>query len=62
MNGSTVGVYADQGNGWEFLFLLEIGGEVALNDPQVPEWRFAIEVSLDEGSHPLGGAYEIRQQ
>ena len=63
VGGSTVGVYADQGNGWEFLFLLDIGGAVALDDPQVRrEWRYAIEVSRDEGSPPLGGAYEIRQQ
>jgi arylsulfatase A-like enzyme len=63
MGGSTVGVYADQGTGWEFLFLRDIGGAVALDDPQVRrEWRYAIEASLDEGSHPLGGAYEIRQQ
>ena len=32
-SGSTIGVYVDQGRGWEFLFLLDIGGEVDLTSP-----------------------------
>lgn len=62
VSGSTVGVYSDQGGGWEFLFLLEIGGEVDLADLRVRrEWRFATGVSLAAGSHALG-TYKIRRQ
>lgn len=61
VDGSTIGVYADQGTGWEFLFLLEVGGEVDLTDPQVRrEWRFATGVSLSAGSQAVG-RYQIRQ-
>ena len=62
VNGSTIGVYADQGGGWEFLFLLEVGGEVDLTDPVVRrEWRFAAGVSLTAGSQAVG-RYTIRQR
>ena len=62
VSGSTVGVYADQGRGWEFLFLLDIGGEVDLTDPRVRrEWRFATGVSLAAGSHAVG-TYKIRRK
>jgi hypothetical protein len=62
VSGTTVGVYADQGRGWEFLFLLEIGGSVALADPEVrAEWRCALGAGLPEGS-PTSGRYSIRQR
>lgn len=62
ISGTTVGVYADQGRGWEFLFLLEIGGSVALAEPEVrAEWRCAFGVGLPEGSHTVG-RYAIRQR
>jgi hypothetical protein len=62
VNGSTIGVYCDQGGGWEFLFLLEVGGEVDPTDPRVRrEWRFATGVSLAAGSHSVG-TYEIRRK
>jgi arylsulfatase A-like enzyme len=61
VTGSTVGVYADQGKGWEFLFLLDIGGSVALTDPEVRrEWRYATGVGLAADSDALGDD-EIRQ-
>lgn len=62
VNGSTIGVYADQGGGWEFLFLLEVGGRIDLTDPRVRrEWRFATGVSLAAGSQAVG-RYQIRQR
>jgi hypothetical protein len=62
VRGSTVGVYVDQGDGWEFLFLLDIGGAVDLADPvERRQWRFATGVDLASGSHPVG-TYEIRRQ
>ncbi|WP_188111363.1 sulfatase [Nocardioides antri] len=62
VSGSTIGVYADQGEGWEFLFLLDIGGLVDLTDPQVRrEWSHAVEVGLAGGSH-AADSYEIRRR
>lgn len=61
-NGSTIGVYADQGGGWEFLFLLEVGGEIDLTDPEVRrQWRFATGVGLAAGSQAAGRS-RIRQR
>ncbi|MHA4820336.1 sulfatase-like hydrolase/transferase, partial [Streptomyces aculeolatus] len=56
LRGSAATAYADQGNGWEFLFTTDTGGALNLRDPAVrAQYHYALGVRLDNGPLTLDG-------
>jgi arylsulfatase A-like enzyme len=56
LRGSSATAYADQGQGWEFLFTVDVGGAIDFSDPAVrSQYRYAASVRLDDGAITLDG-------
>jgi hypothetical protein len=56
LRGTAATAYADQGNGWEFLYTVDVGGAIDLADPAVrAQYRYAASVRLDDGTITLDG-------
>ncbi|KAB8169948.1 sulfatase-like hydrolase/transferase [Streptomyces sp. 3MP-14] len=56
LRGTKATAYADQGDGWEFLFTADTGGALDLSDPAVrARYRWATSVRLDDGTITLDG-------
>ncbi|REE94775.1 sulfatase [Thermomonospora umbrina] len=56
LRGTSATAYADQGDGWEFLFTADTGGALDLSDPAVrSQYRYAAGVRLDDGTVTLDG-------
>ncbi|SEG91690.1 Arylsulfatase A [Thermomonospora echinospora] len=56
LRGHSATAYADQGNGWEFLFTADTGGAIDFSDPGVrAQYRYAASVRLDDGTITLDG-------
>ncbi len=56
LRGTSATAYADQGNGWEFLFTVDTGGALDLSDPAVrAQYRYAAGVRLNDGTITLDG-------
>ena len=56
LRGTTATAYADQGDGWEFLFTVDVGGAIDFADPAVrAQYRYATSVRLDDGTITLDG-------
>lgn len=56
LRGTRATAFADQGDGWEFLFTADTGGALDLSDPAVrARQRWATSVRLDSGTLTLDG-------
>ncbi|MEV0012509.1 sulfatase [Streptomyces sp. NPDC047973] len=56
LHGTKSTAYADQGDGWEYLFTADTGGALDLSDPAVRgQYRWATSVRIDSGTLTLDG-------
>ena len=56
LRGTAATAYADQGDGWEFLYTVDVGGAIDFTDPAVrAQYRYAASVRLDDGTITLDG-------